>query len=82
MASSSRSEEDVKQWLQELQKQLVKKQAFEQAVSEIRALVLDVYPSSSPSLRKLVMKDANFVVLFIIIFFVCVLVRPRLDVIA
>lgn len=82
MASSSRSEEDVKQWLQELQKQLVKKQAFEQAVSEIRALVLDVYPSSSPSLRKLVMKDAIFVVLFYLFYFVCVLVRPRLGVIA
>lgn len=78
MASSSQSEEDVKQRLQELQKQLVKKQGFEQAVSEIRALVLRVYPSSSPPLRKLVMKEANFVVLFFIFYFSILCAPPEI----
>ena len=52
MASSS--EENLKQQLQELQKQLGKKQMFEEAVLLIKSLLVDHYPSSSPSLRKLV----------------------------
>ncbi|OIT25431.1 PREDICTED: E3 ubiquitin-protein ligase AIP2 [Nicotiana attenuata] len=45
------SEEELKQKLQELQKQLGKKQIFEEAVSSIRSLLLHYYPSASPSLR-------------------------------
>ncbi|KAJ9702157.1 hypothetical protein PVL29_004073 [Vitis rotundifolia] len=51
MASSS--EENLKLQLQELQKQLGKKQMFEEAVFSIKSLLLDHYSSSSPSLRKL-----------------------------
>ncbi|KAL6344623.1 hypothetical protein AAG906_002529 [Vitis piasezkii] len=51
MASSS--EENLKQQLQELQKQLGKKQMFEESVFSIKSLLVDHYPSSSPSLRKL-----------------------------
>ncbi|RVX17427.1 E3 ubiquitin-protein ligase AIP2 [Vitis vinifera] len=51
MASSS--EENLKQQLQELQKQLGKKQMFEEAVLSIKSLLVDHYSSSSPSLRKL-----------------------------
>ncbi|GMP31595.1 hypothetical protein CsSME_00005745 [Camellia sinensis var. sinensis] len=47
------SEEGVKQKLQELQKQLAKKQMFEDTVSSIKSLLLQIYPSASPSLRKL-----------------------------
>lgn len=45
------SEEELKHKLQELQKQLGKKQMFEEAVSSIRSLLLQYYPSASPSLR-------------------------------
>ncbi|RWR95850.1 E3 ubiquitin-protein ligase AIP2 [Cinnamomum micranthum f. kanehirae] len=48
------SEEDcskIEQRLQDLQKQLGKKQMFEETVSSIRSL-LQIYPSSPPSLRK------------------------------
>ncbi|XP_009760745.1 E3 ubiquitin-protein ligase AIP2 [Nicotiana sylvestris] len=45
------TEEELKQKLQELQKQLGKKQIFEEAVSSIRPLLLQYYPSASPSLR-------------------------------
>lgn len=44
-------EEELKQKIQELQKQLGKKQMFEEAVSSIRSLLLQYYPSASPSLR-------------------------------
>ncbi|KAK9266068.1 hypothetical protein L1049_021473 [Liquidambar formosana] len=46
------SEEHLKQQLQDLQKQLGKKQLFEEAVSSINSLLRDNYPSASPSLRK------------------------------
>ena len=52
MASSS--SENLKQRLQDLQKQLGKKLIFEEAVSSIESLFRDHYSSSSPSLRKLV----------------------------
>ncbi|RVX17500.1 E3 ubiquitin-protein ligase AIP2 [Vitis vinifera] len=58
MASSS--EENLKQQLQELQKQLGKKQMFEEAVLLIKSLLVDHYPSSSPSLRKLVNFGTSF----------------------
>ncbi|KAM7507393.1 hypothetical protein LguiA_017846 [Lonicera macranthoides] len=45
-------EEDLKQKLQDLQKQLGKKQLFEEAVSSIGSLLMQSYPSASPSLRK------------------------------
>lgn len=44
-------EEELKHKIQELQKQLGKKQMFEEAVSSIRSLLLQYYPSASPSLR-------------------------------
>ncbi|XP_060208240.1 E3 ubiquitin-protein ligase AIP2 [Lycium barbarum] len=44
-------EEELKKKLQELQKKLGKKQMFEEAVSNIRSLLLQYYPSASPSLR-------------------------------
>lgn len=44
-------EEELKQKIQELQKQLGKKQMFEEAVSSIKSLLLQHYPSASPSLR-------------------------------
>ncbi|XP_077236485.1 RING/U-box superfamily protein [Tasmannia lanceolata] len=44
-------EEVVMKKLQELQKQLGKKQMFEEAVSSIRSLLLENYPSSSSSLQ-------------------------------
>ncbi|XP_065851454.1 E3 ubiquitin-protein ligase AIP2 [Euphorbia lathyris] len=47
------SEEELKQQLEELQKQLAKKQIFEEAVSSIKTHLRDFYLSSSPSLRKL-----------------------------
>ncbi|KAJ9168130.1 hypothetical protein P3X46_019692 [Hevea brasiliensis] len=46
------SEEGLEQQLEELQKQLGKKQKFEDAVSSIKSLLKDFYPSASPSLRK------------------------------
>ncbi|KAJ4967789.1 hypothetical protein NE237_014490 [Protea cynaroides] len=50
MASSS--EDSLKERLLELQKQLGKKQMFETAVSSIKSLLIEAYPSASPSLRK------------------------------
>ncbi|KAL5698572.1 RING-type E3 ubiquitin transferase [Ranunculus cassubicifolius] len=38
--------------LQNLQKQLGKKQSFEEAVSSIKSILIQNYPSASPSLRK------------------------------
>ena len=64
MASSS--EENLKQQLQELQKQLGKKQMFEEAVLSIKSLLVDHYSSSSPSLRKLV-SNFSFPFLFSIL---------------
>lgn len=46
-------ENEMKQKLQELQKQLGKKQLFEEAVSTILSLLTLSYPSASPSLRNL-----------------------------
>ncbi|XP_058108719.1 E3 ubiquitin-protein ligase AIP2 [Magnolia sinica] len=43
---------EVEKRLQDLQKMLGKKNMFEESVSSIRALLLEHYPSSSPSLRK------------------------------
>ena len=40
--------------LSELQKQMGKKQSFESSVISLSHLVLDLYPSSSPSDKKLV----------------------------
>ncbi|XP_052209542.1 E3 ubiquitin-protein ligase AIP2 [Diospyros lotus] len=47
------SEVELKQKLQDLQKQLGKKQLFEEAVSSIHSLLRQCYASASPSLRKL-----------------------------
>ncbi|XVF48794.1 hypothetical protein PTKIN_Ptkin03bG0217300 [Pterospermum kingtungense] len=52
MESSSSSDASLKQQLEELQKQLGKKQRFEEAVSSINSLLKLHYPSASPSLRK------------------------------
>ncbi|KAM0011304.1 putative transcription factor C2H2 family [Helianthus debilis subsp. tardiflorus] len=46
-------ENELMQKLQDLQKQLGKKQMFEEAVSSIRSLLHQFYLSASPSLRKL-----------------------------
>ncbi|KAL0297334.1 UNVERIFIED_CONTAM: E3 ubiquitin-protein ligase AIP2 [Sesamum radiatum] len=46
------SEEGIQQRLQELQKQLGKKQMFEESVSTIRSLLQQHYSSASPSLRQ------------------------------
>ncbi|KAG6417145.1 hypothetical protein SASPL_119296 [Salvia splendens] len=46
------SEEEIQLRLQELQKQLAKKQMFEGSVSEIRSLLKQHYSSASPNLRK------------------------------
>lgn len=46
------SENLVKQELEELQKQLGKKQKFEDAVSSLKSLLQTTYPSASTSLRK------------------------------
>ncbi|RDX68409.1 E3 ubiquitin-protein ligase AIP2 [Mucuna pruriens] len=46
------SEDSVKQELEELQKQLGKKQKFEASVSSLKSLLQRAYPSASPSLRK------------------------------
>ncbi|XP_075485836.1 E3 ubiquitin-protein ligase AIP2-like [Primulina tabacum] len=46
-------EEGVKSRLQELQKQLAKKQMFEESVSNIRSLLQQRYSSASPSLQEL-----------------------------
>ncbi|KAK3003958.1 hypothetical protein RJ639_020229 [Escallonia herrerae] len=53
----------VKEKLQEMQKQLGKKQMFEEAVSSIAALLRQFYPSASPSLRKSVC-NSNFLLKF------------------
>ena len=47
-------ENDMKQRLQELQRQLGKKQMFEEAVSTISSLLILYYPPASPSIRNLV----------------------------
>lgn len=44
-------ENELKLKLQDLQKQLGKKQLFEEAVASIRSLLKEFYPSASPSLR-------------------------------
>ena len=59
---SSSSDAGLKQQLEELQKQLGKKQRFEEAVSSINSLLKLHYLSASPSLRKLVI--SLFVFLF------------------
>ncbi|KAI4316438.1 hypothetical protein L6164_024417 [Bauhinia variegata] len=46
------SEDSVKQQLEELQKQLGKKQKFEEAVVSLKSLLCQRYPSASPALRK------------------------------
>ncbi|KAK7321556.1 hypothetical protein VNO77_32322 [Canavalia gladiata] len=46
------SEDVVKQELEELQKQLGKKQKFEGAIASLKSLLQRIYPSASPSLRK------------------------------
>lgn len=46
-------ESELKQKIAELQKQLGKKQMFEEAVSSVRYLLIQHYPSASPSLRTL-----------------------------
>ncbi|KRH15708.1 hypothetical protein GLYMA_14G105900v4 [Glycine max] len=46
------SEDLVKQELEELQKQLGKKQKFEASVSSLKTLLQRTYPSASPALRK------------------------------
>lgn len=46
-------ESELKQKIAELQKQLGKKQMFEEAVSSVRSLLIQHYPSASPSLRTL-----------------------------
>ncbi|XP_058757618.1 E3 ubiquitin-protein ligase AIP2-like [Vicia villosa] len=46
------SEDSVKHELEELQKQLGKKQKFEDAVSSLKSLLQSTYPSASTSLRK------------------------------
>ncbi|KAF5206176.1 E3 ubiquitin-protein ligase aip2 [Thalictrum thalictroides] len=46
------SEDSLKENLQNLQKQLGKKQNFEQAVSSIKYILIHYYSSASPSLRK------------------------------
>ncbi|XVF88989.1 hypothetical protein PTKIN_Ptkin19aG0095600 [Pterospermum kingtungense] len=51
-SSSSSSDSSVKQQLDELQKQLGRKQRFEEAVSSINSLLKLHYPSASPSLRR------------------------------
>lgn len=53
----AREEDSLKQELEELQKQLGKKQKFEDAVFSLKSLHRDLYPSASPSLRKLVLFD-------------------------
>ncbi|KAE8689066.1 E3 ubiquitin-protein ligase AIP2 [Hibiscus syriacus] len=52
MESYSSSDESLKQQLEELQKQLGKKQRFEEAVASINSLMKLHYPSAAPSLRK------------------------------
>ncbi|KAL5850719.1 hypothetical protein ACOSQ3_008767 [Xanthoceras sorbifolium] len=47
------SEEGLRQQLEELQKQLGKKQRFEDSVSKINSLLRDRFPSASPPLRNL-----------------------------
>lgn len=47
------SEDHLIQQLQDLQKQLGKRQTFEEAVSSIKSLLQESYSSSSPSTRKL-----------------------------
>ena len=59
---SSSSDAGLKQQLEELQKQLGKKQRFEEAVSSINSLLKLRYPYASPSLRKSV---SSFLFLFI-----------------
>jgi E3 ubiquitin-protein ligase AIP2 len=46
------SENLIKQELEELQKQLGKKQLFEDAVSSLKSMLQQSYPSASTSLRK------------------------------
>ncbi|XP_030470457.1 E3 ubiquitin-protein ligase AIP2 isoform X1 [Syzygium oleosum] len=46
------SEEGMELQLRELQKQLGKKQRFEEAVSSIKSILQRCYPSASPSLRR------------------------------
>ena len=47
-------EQVLKKELEELQKQLGKKQKFEDALSSLKSLLCLHYPSASPSLRKTV----------------------------
>ncbi|KAI3468330.1 hypothetical protein Pfo_024993 [Paulownia fortunei] len=46
------SEEEIKQRLQELQKQLAKKHMFEESVSNVGSLLLQYYSTASPSLQQ------------------------------
>ncbi|MCL7043313.1 hypothetical protein MKW94_014098 [Papaver nudicaule] len=51
-SSSSKNEDELKLKLADLQKQIGKKLMFEDAVSSIKSLLIQNYPSASPSLRK------------------------------
>ncbi|GKE20644.1 hypothetical protein Tco_1432156 [Tanacetum coccineum] len=52
-------EDELKQKLQDLQKQLGKKQMFEEAVASIRSLLHENYLSCSPSLKHLASSEIN-----------------------
>jgi hypothetical protein len=62
------NEQLLKKELEELQKQLGKKQKFEDALSSLKSLLRLHYPSASPSLRKTVSLSFSlspFIYLFI-----------------
>ena len=64
-------EDELKQKLQDLQKQLGKKQMFEEAVASIRSLLHQFYPSASPSLRKSVISTIMFSLFGSVVVIVC-----------
>ena len=60
----------LKQRLEELQRDLSKKQKFEDAISALKSLLLQHYPSSSHSIQKLVLLIFFFKFLFKILWFI------------
>lgn len=65
------NEGEIQGRLQELQKQLAKKQMFEGSVSEIRSLLQHHYSSASPNLRKTVCVSDFTLFFFFSLFWDC-----------
>lgn len=76
------SEDLVKRQLEELQKQLGKKQKFEDAIFSLKSLLQQKYPSASPPLRKSVcmLTSLLFDFAFLLLFYsICIITAITIE---